>query len=493
VTSSVPAVRPVRVRVAPSPTGDPHVGTAYMSLFNLAFARQQGGQFVLRVEDTDRARFREDSEQQVYDTLRWLGLQWDEGPDVGGPYAPYRQSERLDTYRPHVERLLADGHAYLCWCTGERLQQMREDQQRRKVPTGYDRLCLGKTAQERSQLPGFQQTPVVRMLVPEDPPLHFQDLVRGEVSAPRPDDQVLLKADGFPTYHLAVVVDDHLMDITHVVRGEEWISSTPKHLLLFDWLGWERPQFAHMPLLRNADKSKISKRKNPAARLTWFLEEGYLPEALLNFLGLLGYSLPDAEKEIFTFEEMAQTFDWSRVNTVGPVFDLDKLLWLNGHYVRALSEDDLVRRLVPFLAREGLVSEPPTAEQSALLAGAAPLVQTRIGRLPEAAGLLRFLLVDEDAFTVDETAAAKALGEGSAEVLTAAADALESVEQWDTAHVQGAMDAALLDGLGLKRGKAYAPVRVAVCGASVAPPLPESMALLGKPRTLRRLRAAAAR
>jgi glutamyl-tRNA synthetase len=282
----------VRVRVAPSPTGDPHVGTAYMSLFNLAFARQQGGEFVLRVEDTDRARFREDSEQQVYDTLRWLGLDWDEGPDRGGPYAPYRQSERLETYRPHVERLLADGHAYHCWCTPARLQEMREEQQKRKVPTGYDRLCLGKTFEERSALPGCSDAAVVRMLVPDDAPLTFVDLIRGEVAAPRPDDQVLLKADGFPTYHLAVVVDDHLMEITHVVRGEEWISSTPKHLLLFDWLGWDRPQFAHMPLLRNVDKSKISKRKNPAARLTWFVEQGYLPEALLNFLGLLGYSLP---------------------------------------------------------------------------------------------------------------------------------------------------------------------------------------------------------
>ena len=485
-----PTPHPVRVRVAPSPTGDPHVGTAYMSLFNLAFARQQGGAFVLRVEDTDRARFQADSEQQVFDTLRWLGLQWDEGPDVGGPFAPYRQSERLETYRPHVEALLASGAAYHCWCTPERLQSMREEQQRRKVPTGYDRMCHGTTREERASLPGFAETPVVRLLVPEDPPLSFVDLVRGEVSAPRPDDQVLLKADGFPTYHLAVVVDDHLMGITHVVRGEEWISSTPKHLLLYDLLGWERPQFAHMPLLRNTDKSKISKRKNPAARLTWFVDEGYLPEALLNFLGLLGYSLPDG-REVFTFDEMSESFDWSRVNTVGPVFDLDKLLWLNGHYVRELSEDELVRRLLPFLQRDGLVADPPTEEQAALLRGAAPLLHTRLALLSQAGPLLRFLLVDEDDFAVDADAAAKVLVEGADGVLTAAADALEPVESWDTEHVQAAMDAALLEGLGLKRGKAYAPVRVAVCGATVAPPLPESMALLGKERTLRRLRAAA--
>lgn len=480
----------VRVRVAPSPTGDPHVGTAYMSLFNLAFARQQGGQFVLRVEDTDRARFQADSEQQVYDTLHWLGLDWDEGPDIGGPYAPYRQSERLATYRPYVDRLVAEGHAYLCWCTSARLLEMREDQQRRKLPTGYDRRCFGLTAAERAALPGAQQTPVVRMLVPDDPPLRFLDLIRGEVSAPRPDDQVLLKADGFPTYHLAVVVDDGLMAITHVVRGEEWISSTPKHLLLADWLGFPRPAYAHMPLLRNVDKSKISKRKNPAARLTWFVEQGYLPEALLNFLGLLGYSLP-SQQEVFTFAQMSESFDWTRVNTVGPVFDLDKLGWLNGHYLRELTEDDFAARSLPFLQRAGLVASPALPEQLALLAGAVPLVQTRVAVLSELPDLVRFLFVAEPDFAVDEAAAGKALGPGSAEVLTAATAALEPLSEWTTQTVQAAVDAALLERRGLKRGKAYLPLRAAVCGASVSPPLPESMALLGKERTLRRLRAAA--
>ena len=476
----------VRVRVAPSPTGDPHVGTAYMSLFNLAFARQQGGQFVLRVEDTDRARFQADSEQQVYDTLSWLGLDWDEGPDKGGPFAPYRQSERLDTYRPHVDRLLADGHAYLCWCTSARLQEMREDQQARKVPTGYDRLCHGKTYAERAAIGGAQEVPVVRMLVPEDPPLAFTDLIRGEVHAPHPDDQVILKADGFPTYHLAVVVDDHLMGITHVVRGEEWISSTPKHLLLFDWLGWERPAFAHMPLLRNVDKSKISKRKNPAARLTWFVEQGYMPEALLNFLGLLGYSQPDGA-EVFDFATFSRDFDWARVNTVGPVFDLDKLGWLNGHYIRELSSDDLRARLVPFLADAGLYDG--SAEHVELLTGAVPLVQTRMAVLSEVVGLLRFLFIDESVFAVDPAAAEKNLVDASP-VLTVCADALEPLTDWTAETVQAAMDAALIDGLGLKRGKAYAPVRTAVTGSGIAPPLPESMALLGKEKVLRRLRAA---
>src|SRR5436309_5305134 len=386
---------PVRVRVAPSPTGEPHVGTAYVSLFDLAFARKHGGRFVLRIEDTDRARFIADSERQIYDTLRWLGLDWDEGPDRGGPFAPYRQSERLDTYRPHVERLLAEGYAYHCWCTPERLAEMRAEQQKAKRPTGYDRLCLGKSREERALLPGAGETPVVRMLIPDDPPLAFADLIRGEVHAPRPDDQVILKADGFPTYHLAVVVDDHLMGITHVVRGEEWISSTPKHLLLYDWLGWERPAFAHMPLLRNVDKSKISKRKNPAARLTWFIEEGYLPEALRNFLALMGYSMPDGS-EIFTFDEMAAEFDWARVNAVGPVFDLDKLGWLNGHYIRELPVDDLAARIVSYIGATG--------EKADLVRRATPLVQERMAVLREAREMLGFLLVDE--LVVDPAAAA---------------------------------------------------------------------------------------
>ena len=309
MTNTLP---PARVRVAPSPTGDPHVGTAYMSLFNLAFARRTGGRFVLRIEDTDRARFREDSESQIYATLRWLGLDWDEGPDVGGPYGPYRQSERLDIYRPYVDRLIADGHAYHCWCSQERLARLREAQEASKqAVTGYDRLCYGLTRDERAKLPGFSPTPVVRMLIPDDVEVTFTDLIRGEIAAPRPDDQVILKADGFPTYHLAIVVDDHLMGITHAVRGEEWISSTPKHLLIYRWLGWQPPAFCHMPLLRNADKSKISKRKNPAARLLWFQEQGFLPEALRNFLQLMAYPPVTPDTEVESFDEFVAGFDWA--------------------------------------------------------------------------------------------------------------------------------------------------------------------------------------
>lgn len=493
--------RPPRLRVAPSPTGDPHVGTAYMSLFNLAFARQQGGSFVLRIEDTDRARFREDSEQQVFDTLHWLGLQWDEGPDVGGPFAPYRQSERLETYRPYVDRLLAEGRAYHCWCSTERLAQMRDIQQKSKQPTGYDRLCYGKTEQERAELPGFSSTPVVRMLVPDDVELTFDDLIRGRVSAPRPDDQVILKADGFPTYHLAVVVDDHEMGITHVVRGEEWISSTPKHILLYRWLGLEPPQWAHMPLLRNADKSKISKRKNPAARLTWFVEQGYLPEALVNFLALLAYPPKEGadgeDVEVFSFEEFSEDFDWRKVNPVGPIFDLKKLDWLNGVYIRRLEPGQLASRLLPYLQRDGVLPVDPTLGQLARLGRVTELIQTRMVLLSEATALVAPFYQGDDEITVAEDARAQ-LKDDSGDVLAAAMKALGDVDDsrdgllgsesgWNAAAIEAALRTAIVEGLGIKPKLAFGPLRTAVSGQRISPPLFESMEILGKASTLARL------
>ncbi|MFZ1910875.1 MAG: glutamate--tRNA ligase [Propionicimonas sp.] len=477
---------PPRLRVAPSPTGDPHVGTAYMSLFNLAFARASGGAFVLRIEDTDRARYVADSERQIYQTLHWLGLDWDEGPDIGGPYAPYRQSERLDTYRPFVQRLLDEGHAYYCWCSTERLAALRAEQQAAKQSvTGYDRLCVGLTREQRAVLPGFSDVPVVRMLIPDDVPLTFTDLIRGEVSAPRPDDQVILKADGFPTYHLAVVVDDHLMGITHVVRGEEWISSTPKHLLLYRWLGLEPPAFAHMPLLRNTDKSKISKRKNPAARLTWFVEQGYLPEALRNFLQLLAYPPLDDEHEVSSFEEFVAGFEWAKVNTVGPIFDLKKLDWLNGQYLRSLPVDDLTDRIVEFAVREGQWSSVPDPADVALLRRAVPLVQERLVLLSEAVPKLAYLFTADADVKVDPEALARIADASS--VVAAAVEALSEVGEWNHLAIQEALRQALVEGLGLKPKFAFAPVRLAITGSTVSPPLFESMELLGRASSLARL------
>ncbi|GAB3929546.1 glutamate--tRNA ligase [Microlunatus endophyticus] len=485
---TVPTDSVVRVRVAPSPTGDPHVGTAYMALFNLAFARQQGGRFVLRLEDTDRVRYRADSEPQIYDTLHWLGLDWDEGPDIGGPYAPYRQSERLDTYRPYVDRLLAEGHAYCCWCSQERLAQMRTEQQKAKVPTGYDRLCYGLSRDERAKLPGFNETPVVRMLIPDDVPLTFTDLIRGEISAPRPDDQVIQKADGFPTYHLAVVVDDHEMGITHVVRGEEWISSTPKHLLLYSWLGIEPPRFAHMPLLRNADRSKISKRKNPAARLTWFREQGYLPEALVNFLALLAYPPESDDREVFGFDEFYPRFDWSKINPAGPIFDLDKLGWLNGHYIRSLATEELTSRIIAQLRYDKILTADPDQDQLARITAVTPLVQERMRLLTEAADLLGFLLIADTELVIDDDAR-KSLGTDSTTVLDVALQALTAPPQWQTDAIEGALRTALVEQLGLKPRLAFTPLRVAVTGKRISPPLFESMEILGRESTLSRIAA----
>ena len=339
------------------------------------------------------------------------------------------------------------------------------------------------------------------MLVPDDAPLEFDDLIRGRVSAPRPDDQVILKADGFPTYHLAVVVDDHEMGITHVVRGEEWISSTPKHVLLYQWLGLEPPRFAHMPLLRNTDKSKISKRKNPAARLTWFREQGYLPEALVNFLALLAY--PPAEGaegedvEVFTPEEFSARFDWSNVNPVGPIFDLKKLDWLNGVHIRRLEVDDLASRLLPVLVADGVLPEQPSLGELARLRSVTELIQTRMAHLTEATDLVAPFYVPDDAVLVADDARA-ALTDDAARVLDAATEALGALPDehsgvlgsetsWTAAPIEAALRAAIVDGLGLKPKFAFGPLRTAVSGRRVSPPLFESMEILGKTATLTRL------
>lgn len=477
---------PARTRVAPSPTGDPHVGTAFMALFDLAWARKTGGAFVLRIEDTDRNRLVEGSEQQIYDSLAWLGLQPDEGPHVGGEHGPYRQSERLETYRPYVEQLIASGHAYYCWCSSERLSEVRKEQERNKASkVGYDRLCLGKTREERATLPGFSETPVVRMLVPDDAPLAFTDIIRGEIKAPFPDDQVILKADGFPTYHLAVVVDDHLMGINTVVRGEEWISSTPKHILLYRWLGWELPAFAHMPLLRNADKSKISKRKNPAARLMWFKEQGYLPEAVRNFLQLLGYA-GDDESDVKSFEDFVAEFSWAKVNTTGPIFDLKKLDWLNGAYIRGLSADELAGRIADYATLAGQWTDP-SERQLKILRQAVPIIQERLVLLSDALAQLDFLFATDDELTVDE-AAVESLADNAADVLDAAIAVTETVP-FDAASIQAGLRERVVEGMGIKPKFAFAPVRVAISGRKVSPPLFESMEILGRDSSLARLRA----
>lgn len=468
----------IRVRIAPSPTGDPHVGTAYVALFNVALARQRGGKFVLRIEDTDRGRYVENSESQIFDTLHWLGLDWDEGPDIGGPVGPYRQSERLPLYRTVAERLVELGYAYACWCTTERLEQMRAEQTANKRPPGYDRLCLKLTREQRAQLPGFDSQPVIRMLIPDhDVPLSFDDLIRGSTNAPMPDDQVILKRDGFPTYHLAVVVDDHEMGITHVLRAEEWISSMPKQLLLYRFMGWQAPKFAHLPLLRNRDRSKISKRKNPAARLLWFREEGFLPEALVNFLALQGWSMADG-REIFSFDDIVSNFDVERFSPVGPIFDVDKLEWMNGKYIEALDDDEFLRRAAPFL---------PAPGDTQSLRILAPHLKTRVKRLKEVCEQLDFLYSGK--LDLDR---AMLVGQGgiaptAADSLLAAETVLDRLEEFSVDGVKEALEAEQAR-RGWKPKPLFMPIRVAISGKAHTPPLFPMLAALGKPRSLTRLR-----
>jgi glutamyl-tRNA synthetase len=320
----------VRTRIAPSPTGDPHVGTAYVALFNYAFAHKHGGAFVLRIEDTDRERSQPASERMIFEALRWLGLDWDEGPDKGGPHGPYRQSERSAIYREHAERLIENGHAYPCFCTRERLEALRSEQKQQKLPLGYDGHCRGLARDEAARRRADGETHVVRLAMPKDGDCVVTDLLRGEVRFPyaQIDDQVLIKSDGFPTYHLANVVDDHLMQISHVIRAEEWLSSLPKHVELYRAFGWAPPVFCHLPLLRNADKSKISKRKNPVS-LNHYRRAGFLPEALLNYLALMGFTMPD-EREEFSVSELVETLELERISLGGPIFDLDKLASISG-------------------------------------------------------------------------------------------------------------------------------------------------------------------
>ncbi len=336
---------PPRVRIAPSPTGDPHVGTAYIGLFNYVFARKHGGQFILRIEDTDQERSSAGSERAILAALRWLGLEWDEGPDVGGPYGPYRQSERLPLYQREVQALIERGHAYHCFCTRERLEQVRQAQVAAKQNPGYDRHCRNLSPDDAKARVAAGEPHVVRLAVPLGGETIVKDGLRGNIHFANEliDDQVLLKADGFPTYHLANVVDDHHMKITHVIRGEEWINSTPKHILLYAAFGWEAPRWYHLNLLRNADKSKLSKRKNPVS-IDYFRAIGIMPETLLNFLGNLGFSI-GGDQERFSLQEMIDAFTWERVGTGSPVFDMAKLQAFSGHDIRALTPEQLLARI----------------------------------------------------------------------------------------------------------------------------------------------------
>ncbi len=465
----------VRTRIAPSPTGDPHVGTAYMALFNWAFARKEGGQFLLRIEDTDQARSTFESETAIYDALKWLGLSWDEGPDVGGPHGPYRQSERREIYAKHVAQLLDAGHAFVCFCTKERLDALRAEQQAAKQTTRYDGHCLNLSPEEVQRRIAAGEEHVIRMVVPEEGNCVFHDRLRGEISMPwaQSDMQVLVKADGMPTYHLAVVVDDHLMGITHILRGEEWLPSVPKHVLLYQYFGWEMPELVHLPLLRNPDQSKLSKRKNPTS-VTYYRDEGYLPETLLNYLGLMGWSMPD-EREQFSKEEMVEAFDVDRISTGGPIFDQTKLAWLNGQYLRNLDADEFAARVGEWMVNE--------AQLSRLV----PLVQERVERLSDLVPLVDYLLGARKALEPEDFVHKTLVREDTVKVIHHTLAELDQLRSWQRDDLF-ALCQNLAGALGMKFRDFLFPLFVAVSGRAVSLPLFDSLVFLGADLSRARLR-----
>jgi nondiscriminating glutamyl-tRNA synthetase len=460
---AVPDASKVRVRIAPSPTGFAHLGTASTALYNVLFGRANGGTFVLRIDDTDVERNRPEYELVIYESLHWLGLDWDEGPDKGGPDGPYRQSERLDLYKEHAARLLGEGKAYRCYCTPEELDAERKQAQAEKRPYKYSRRCLTNPPSGRPEF-------TVRFKVPGGE-VKFTDMIRGEMSfdADLIGDFIIVKSDGYPTYNFASPVDDAAMKITHVIRGEEHLSNTPYQLMLVDALGYTRPvAYAHMPLILAKDGAKLSKRKHPEANLALYREQGYLPEALINYLALLGWN-PGTSQEIFTFDELLRAFSFDRVQHAGARFDWDKLNWINGEYIRRLDDEELTRRLRPFL---------PNLDE-ATIRRAVPALKTRLTKLADAADLLDYLWTDP---------APPELDPDSVESIRAAVHALNGVP-WEPEPIHDAL-MQVVEKSGAKPNKIFMPIRLAVTGKKISPPIDYTLALLPQDVAMSRLQRA---
>lgn len=466
----------VRTRIAPSPTGDPHVGTAYIALFNLCFARQHGGQFILRIEDTDQTRSTAASEQAIFDSLRWMGLEWDEGPDVGGDFGPYRQSERKDSYRQYAEQLIEKGHAFKCYRTPQELDELRaglKEQGINRALKPYDLALPSDIVAERE---AANAPYVIRMKVPEQGKVDVKDMLRGtmELDWELVDAQILLKSDGMPTYHLANVVDDHLMKITHVLRGEEWINSAPKHQLLYEYFGWDMPVLCHLPLLRNPDKSKLSKRKNPTSIL-YYQRMGYLPEALLNYLGRMGWSMPD-EREKFSLQEMLAQFDIQRVSLGGPIFDVEKLSWLNGLWIREdLSQEQLAQRLHDWALNKDLLMQ------------ILPHAQQRMETLSDFVPLAGFFASGILPLQASSFEGGKLQGDALVEALQYALWKLESLQDWQRDAIFAAMK-GLADALEIKVKDFFTPLFVAISGTTASISVIDSMQILGADMSRARIR-----
>jgi glutamyl-tRNA synthetase len=465
----------VRTRIAPSPTGDPHVGTAYIALFNMCFAKQHGGQFILRIEDTDQVRSTPESEAQILSALRWLGLDWDEGPDVGGPHGPYRQSERKGDYKAYAEELVAKGHAFYCFRTPEELDVIREERKAAGLNPGI-KGALELPQDEVDSRLASGEAHVIRMKVPEEGTCVIGDMLRGtiEIDWAQVDCQILLKSDGMPTYHLANVVDDHLMQITHVIRGEEWINSAPKHQLLYQYFGWQMPVLCHMPLLRNPDKSKLSKRKNPTS-ITYYERMGFLPEAVTNYLGRMGYSMPD-EREKFNLDEMITCFDIKRVSLGGPIFDVDKLSWLNGLWIREdLSEDQLMQRVQTWALNSDYI-KPMVSH-----------VQGRINTFSDIVPLSAFMFSGMLPLT-EADFEHKKLDLGQVQrVLQFSLWKLEAQRHWTKDNVFSDIK-GLCGAMEIKMGDFMQPMFVAIAGTPNSWSVMDSMAMIGPDMTRARLR-----
>ena len=482
----------VRVRYAPSPTGLQHIGGIRTALFNYFYARSQGGSFILRIEDTDRERTTDTAVQDLYDMLNWLGITWDEGPGKGGEYGPYVQSERVELYRDYAEKLIADGKAYRCYCTTERLKALREEQDRTKSKEkGYDRHCRNLDAAERSELEKSGKSSVVRLKVPLDGKTSFDDILMGTISRKNKDvnpDPVLLKSDGFPTYHLANVIDDHLMGITHIMRAQEWIPSGPLHVLLYEAFGWEPPKYCHLPMVMGKDGQKLSKRHGSTA-VRDFMNDGYLPEAIVNYISLLGWSYDD-KTEFFTREELEKVFSLEKINKAPGVFDYKKLDWFNGMYIRKKSEAELRELIIPFLVRDGIILESPTEDQEKIIGNMIPLIHERMKKLSDVSEMTRFLFQDIETPNPEDVIPKKADAAKALEILRLSKNLLSALwEQGDggddEAMEQLFRDTAAKTGVGL--GALLMPIRAAVTGSRISPPLFESVKLLGKEKTLERI------
>jgi len=486
-----PDQRPVRVRFCPSPTGNPHVGMLRTALFNWAYARHTGGTFIFRIEDTDSARDSEESYQALVDALRWLHLDWDEGPVVGGQHEPYRQSLRMDIYADVASKLRDAGFTYDCYCTPEELEASRERAKAEKRPPGYEGTCRNLTAEQIAKHQAAGRPFVVRFkMVQHD--TRWDDLVRGEITFPAGPvpDYVIVRANGEPLYTLVNPVDDILMGVTHVLRGEDLLSSTPRQLAMYEALNTigvgdgHLPELGHLPYVMGEGNKKLSKR-DPEASLSMYVEQGYLPEGLTNYLALLGWSLSE-DRDRFSLQEMVDAFDIRRVNPSPARFDLKKCTALNADWIRTLELGDLIARLLPMLQRQGLLADEDQATRS-MLEKAVPLVQERIETLGQGVTMLRFLLIDDEQFSVDPDDGAKLLTAETRPTLAAARESLADLRTWDTASIESALRATLVEGLGLKPKNAFGPVRVAVTGRRVSPPLFESLEILGRERSLRRL------